>query len=126
MDLLRELSDTRQIPGEPKRRWFMSPELDLIVWLGDDEMPVGFQLCYDKNAGEHAFTWREGRGHDHASVDDGEEAPITHKSTPILRPDGYFDAGRVKRLFDEAAANVPTAYREYVDRVLETCEAKRE
>ena len=88
MDTLRELPDTRQIEGEPKRRWFNSPELDLIVWLDEDDAPVGFQLCYDKHHGERALTWRAGRGYDHAAVDDGEQTPAQHKSTPILVADG--------------------------------------
>jgi len=121
MDLLRELPDTRQIAGEPKRRWFTSPELDLIVWLNDDDKPVGFQLCYDKSAGEHALTWREGRGYDHAFVDDGEEiTPAQQKSTPILRADGHFNRKRVKEMFLEAAAHVPESLRAYVRRVLES------
>ena len=38
--MLRELSETRQVPGDPRRRWFMSPRCDLIVWLRDDETVV--------------------------------------------------------------------------------------
>ena len=119
MDSLRELLDTRQIAGEPKRRWFSSPELDLIVWLGDDDAPVGFQLCYDKHRGERALTWREDRGFDHAAVDDGEQTPAQHKSTPILVADGYFDRDRVKTKFLESSAEVPQSIRAFVTRVLD-------
>ena len=47
MDALREIVDVRQVPGEPKRRWFSSDDIDLIVWLDDSGAPVSFQLCYD-------------------------------------------------------------------------------
>jgi hypothetical protein len=120
MDPLRELADTRQIPGEPKRRWFTSLQLDLFIWVDEADQPVGFQLCYDKNAGEHAFTWREGRGYDHSSVDDGEDGPSIYKSTPILRANGYFNRSRVKTLFLEAAAAVPTVLREFVSERLDS------
>ena len=65
MTLLRELADIRQVPGEPRRRWFSSPDLDLIVWLDDADTMLGFQLCYDKSRGERALTWRADRGYDH-------------------------------------------------------------
>jgi hypothetical protein len=114
MDELKELADARQIAGEARRRWFHSPDLDLFVWLDDDDKPVGFQLCYDKNSREHALTWRDGRGYDHSFVDDGESGEAQYKSTPILRADGYFKRDRVKSLFVRAAKNLPPVLRQYV------------
>jgi len=114
MSALRELSDTRQIPGEPRRRWFSSPELDLIVWMGDAGDPVGFQLCYDKLAAERALTWRAGRGFDHTAVDNGEGMPMKHKATPLLVADGVFDNRRVSGIFREASATVPPPIRRFV------------
>ena len=115
MDELRELSDTRQVAGEPRRRWFNSPHLDLIVWFDDADKPVGFQLCYDKLDNERALTWREGRGYDHMGVDDGETiTPAQHKETPILVADGAFDCRRVKVKFEEASAEVPDSLRRFV------------
>ena len=119
MSELRELPDTRQIPGEPRRRWFHSPDLDLIVWFGEDDTPVGFQLCYDKARYERALTWREGRGFDHSAVDTGERGDVRHKSTPILVADGLFDTKSVRDEFIEAAGEVPEDIKSYVSRVLE-------
>lgn len=114
MTELRELAGTRQVEGEPKRRWFSSPELDLIVWLDEADMPVGFQLCYDKTRGERALTWRAGRGYDHAAIDDGEHGPAQHKSTPILVADGRFDQARVQAIFAAASERVPEKIRSFV------------
>jgi hypothetical protein len=111
MDTLRELPDTRQVEGEPRRRWFSSPDLDLIVWVDDDDAILGFQLCYDKTRGERALTWRVDRGYDHMGVDDGEQNPGQFKSTPILVADGYFDRERVQGLFLEASESVPEKIR---------------
>jgi len=119
MDLLRELPDTRQIPGEPKRRWFNSPELDLIVWLGSDDRPSGFQLCYDKLRRERALTWHESRGYDHAAIDSGEGMPTKYKGTPILVADGLFESDQVKENFLEASAEIPEDIRTFVAGVLE-------
>ena len=114
MEALRELPDTRQVPGEPRRRWFSSQELDLIVWLDETGAVVGFQLCYDKSRGERVLTWRAGRGYEHAAVDDGEALPAHHKSTPVLVADGRLDRDRVAVLFAEASTAVPEPLRSTV------------
>src|ERR1043165_9780304 len=113
MDGLRETPRVRQIGGEPFRRWFSSLDLDLIVWLKGQEL-VGFQLCYDKQRSERAITWREGRGFDHARVDDGESGGAWSKGTPLLVADGKFDHERVKWMFFNSAEKVPRKIRGFV------------
>ena len=115
MDQLRELSETRQVAGEPRRRWFNSPQLDLIVWFDEADKPIGFQLCYDKLDNERALTWREGQGYDHMGVDDGEDfTPAHQKETPILVADGAFDCRRVKKTFEAQSDEVPQDLRRFV------------
>jgi hypothetical protein len=118
-EALRELPGTRQVAGEPRRRWFSSADLDLIVWLDDAERVVGFQLCYDKSHGEHALTWRAERGYDHSAIDDGESNPAQHKSTPILVADGRFDRERVSDIFLAASTDVPAPIRSAVAALLQ-------
>lgn len=107
---LREITHTRQVPGEPRRRWFSSDALDLVVWFGDDGGIVGFQLCYDKLHAERALTWWA-RGHrlQHMAVDDGEPGGMRHKSSPVLVPDGVLDASKVLADFRAAAHELPPA-----------------
>lgn len=88
--MLTELKDVTQIPGEAKRRWFTDEFFDLIVWYGNDDTVTGFQLCYDKDGDQRAFTWRISSSATHHRVDDGESKP-TRKATPVLLPDGMFD-----------------------------------
>lgn len=57
MGMLTEILDVRQIPNEPRRRWFRGDDLDLIVWCDDAGVPTGFQPCSDKLLSEHALTW---------------------------------------------------------------------
>lgn len=82
---LREAAVTRQIAGEPPRRWFSSSEIDLIVWEAPPGTVAGFQLCYDKGGDEHAVMWWQGRGFTHWRVAQGDrdERP-GHKGSPIL------------------------------------------
>ncbi|MEO8040343.1 MAG: hypothetical protein ABI794_16370 [Betaproteobacteria bacterium] len=105
--MLTELVPTRQISGEPPRRWFFSQNVDLIVWCHESGAPLAFQLCYDKATGERALTWKPGRGFAHMTVDDGEDSGAGHKRTPTLTPDRCFDANRVSELFARMCNGLP-------------------
>jgi hypothetical protein len=99
--MLREARNVAQVKGESRRRWFADDYFDLIVWFGEKDEIVGFQLCYDKYGEQKAFTWHQNFGYMHHRVDQGEEKPGKLKATPILVADGIFDheniAGRFKR-----------------------------
>ena len=105
---MREVHPTRQVPGEPHRRWFSSAELDLIVWCDAAGAPMAFQLCYDKGRDERALTWDPSTGLSHSAVDDGESEPgLRYKATPVLAPDGPLEVQRVAAHFDAASTDVP-------------------
>lgn len=104
---LTELRNTRQIPGEPPRRWFTSDAMDLIVWLGTAGQARGFQLCYGKPLQERALTWLPERGFVHQGVDDGSRQALAHKNTPLMVADGSADPVLLLKLFEQAAAGVP-------------------
>ena len=116
MDALREIVDVRQVPGEPKRRWFFSDDIDLIVWLDDSGAPVSFQLCYDKLQSEHALTWEPESGFVHLAVDGGEQGGgFQYKSTPILVvADEHCDANRVTSRFTEVSGRLPSEIVEFI------------
>jgi predicted acylesterase/phospholipase RssA len=99
--------------GELHRRWFGDRDYDLIVWYDEAGEICAVQLCYDKQAGEHALTWTREKGFAHNRIDDGE---ITggHKRTPLLVPDGIFDAERVAENFREAAGELEPELAEFV------------
>jgi hypothetical protein len=111
---LHEIRDVRQIPGEHRRRWFASSDMDLIVWVDGGGAPLGFQLCYDKGRFEKALTSAPGGELTHAMVDDGEGARSGLKETPVLVSSAYFDGARLQKLVADASAEVP---REFVDLV---------
>ena len=55
---LCENKDVRQRPGEGYRRWFLNNYFDIIVWYEKKDGDIkGFQICYEKNGREKAFTW---------------------------------------------------------------------
>lgn len=112
---LTELERVRQVPGEPRRRWFASDEFDLIVWSDDSGSPTAFQLCYDRPRTERALTWKPDLGFLHSVVDDGEDrGGGKHKGTPLLVPDGQFDANRVSEQFAQASVQLPPDIAEFV------------
>jgi hypothetical protein len=120
--MIHEVHETRQVPGEGFRRWFTDSDFDLIVWYGgrDASAPVeGFQLCYDKQDSERALTWRSGLGFSHEKVDDGESGrSVQSKMTPILVPDGIFDAAAVARRLGAHTAEMDPKVARFVLRTL--------
>ena len=100
--MLYEIPDTRQVSGEPRRRWFFSHDQDLYVWQDDSGEIVGFQLCYAKSIDEHAIYWRNDRGFSHMRVESKRRG-----GTPILMVDGFFDKDAVLERFRRLSANLP-------------------
>lgn len=112
--MLQEVQATRQIPGERRRRWFRSADMDLIVWLDAAGAPDGFQLCYNRLTDEHAVTWDEVSGFSHMAVDDGEGPDLPYKATPILVADGAFPKDTVLARFTAQAEMLPADLRDYI------------
>jgi hypothetical protein len=116
---MREHTHVRQIPGGRRRRWFFSDDFDLIVWFNDDSTFAGFELCYDKRHIEHSLVWRPAAGFAHMAVDDGENRPGKYKASPVLVPDGYFDAKRIHSIFAKECLSLPKEVADYVLQTLE-------
>lgn len=111
--MLLEIPNVEQVPGELRRRWFFSHEQDLLVWFGDDGVPVAFQLSYGKYRNEHAIRWKAASGFTHHRVDDGESGALT-SDAPLLMAAGVFDAPRVLRRFRELSAEMPREIADFV------------
>lgn len=112
--MFMECKQVRQIPGEPKRRWFSGKGMELIVWYADEENIFGFQLCYDFGADPRALTWTETSGFFHSGIDDGENFDGMAKQTPILVPDGIFDNQELVPLFLRESKGLPDEIAELV------------
>ena len=65
------------------KRWFTCPDMDLYIWFHDN-VPIRFQLSYNKRSREKAINWDFQRGLRHYLVDTGEEELGRYKQTPIL------------------------------------------
>jgi hypothetical protein len=111
--MLREIRNTQQVPGESPRRWFFSHDQDFLVWFGEDGQPVAFQLAYAKHRDEHAIRWKAGQGFVHHRVDDGESVGV-RKESPLLLPDGSFEAKDVLERFLAVSKEVPPDIVEFV------------
>lgn len=118
--MLKEIKDTRQIPGEGFRRWFNDEIFDLFVWYaeGPRGLPSGFQLCYGKSdtgaiRTDRALTWKPGEGFTHNAIDTGRYSATEHRS-PILVADGIFPKDRIIPEFDVRSKNIDPAVREFI------------
>ncbi len=105
---MREINQdvVKQVPGEPRRRWFEDEYFDLLVWEDEVGKIVEFQLCYDKRYDQHALTWKELTGYFHNEVDDGENKPGKYKSSPMLIPDGIFDCEIIAEKFKRSSKDI--------------------
>jgi hypothetical protein len=112
-------SPFHEIIGKADRRWFSSPQFDLIVWLAADQSFDGFELCYDKQDQEHSIAWSQAHGYRHMAVDSGEYRPGKYKAAPILVPDGHFDLTRILSAFNAIRYALPPDIAEFVARTLE-------
>ena len=112
--MLREIENPRQIPGEGRRRWFRDDFFDLIIWYADSGDVEGFQLCYDRNGAERAFTWRTTGETEHSRIDDGE-IPGHTKRSPILVEDGAFDRQGIAERFKSESRNIDREIAEMVN-----------
>jgi len=113
MATLIEFSNVSQPAGEPRRRWFVSDDLDLVVWCDESGRPIGFQLCYDSP--ERALTWQPDRGFSHMAVDLGERGGGRYKGIPILVADGPFPANSVADRFADESAGLPAELADFVN-----------
>ncbi|HOT46522.1 MAG TPA: hypothetical protein PLM53_17110 [Spirochaetota bacterium] len=96
------------------RRWFQDDYFDLIVWYDLDTKTItGFQLCYDKNRNEHAFTWHRDSGFSHNRIDNSR-SPQSYAGTPILVDDGIFPYNMVMSKFVESSGGIDAAIRDLV------------
>jgi hypothetical protein len=93
------------IKNADKRRWFVDEDMDLIVWYEQEE-PSGFQICYDKQNQEKAFTWTEADGISHGVVDSGEDRPGGFKASPVVVAGGTVDRDSLLRLFTERSREI--------------------
>ena len=111
--MLKEDPGVKQISGEPRRRWFSDKNFDLIAWIHDDGGLFGFQLFYDKQKKEHAFSWREDTSYSHNKVDPGEPGP-TKNLTPILEPDWVVDVEKIKEEFESNSIEIDLGISSFV------------
>jgi hypothetical protein len=98
--MLQEIRATRQISKRKCKRWFTDSDMDLFIWFNND-VPIQFQLSYNKQGTEHAINWNEETGYSHNRIDPGDQKQLhtRYKMAPILVADGEFDAPSIARQF---------------------------
>ncbi|MBI2993900.1 MAG: hypothetical protein HYY48_06965 [Gammaproteobacteria bacterium] len=111
---MKEVHTAKQPIGEPRRRWFESPQLDLYVWYGGEDEVIQFQICYNKGPGEQALTWSRDGGLSHHAVDDGEGRVFHMKSTPVLSASTEFDSAELRALFEDVARKLEHDLYEFI------------
>ncbi|MCB1747518.1 MAG: hypothetical protein KDK06_10105 [Gammaproteobacteria bacterium] len=113
MTALREITAVQQRPGEPPRRWFHAPDMDLFVWR-EGERIVRLHLAYAlREDREHLYEWAADSGARHARIDDGAR-PGGHPRAPLVGGDAPCDAAALSARFNARAAALDPALRAFV------------
>jgi hypothetical protein len=113
--MMYEIRKVKQYEGEPSRKWFFDPDIDLTVWFDEQDSIVGFQLVYDRPLTPRAMTWRKASGYFHNRVDDGEcPDTISRKGLPILLPDGRVNIEKIKTQLRNKCGSIDSGISEFV------------
>jgi hypothetical protein len=105
--MLYEIKKVSRYKDEHRRRWFYDRDVDLLIWLEDedDSEIFGFQLCYNY----HALTWNKEIGFKHNAINTG-----SHYATPVLMLNGDFDNKIIADLFLEKCGDLPEWIAEFI------------
>ncbi|OGA02404.1 MAG: hypothetical protein A3H35_01190 [Betaproteobacteria bacterium RIFCSPLOWO2_02_FULL_62_17] len=110
--MLREITAVAQNKPGFRRRWFEGKYFDLFTWQDAGGAYTSFQLCYDVEHRERAFSWRAGHGFFHDGVESSED--LTRGQPAILTHGGKLDAGAVLPRFQEESCQLPAEVRELI------------
>jgi uroporphyrinogen-III synthase len=116
---LREVSNVVQRPREPRRRWFASETLDLLIWVSDAGDPLGFQLSWHDGGKGHALTSRLGEPLAYERVDEGSRGGAGYaRSATLHTAIEDYDIALIQPRFAAVSAELPAGFRAYVLREL--------
>lgn len=105
--MLEELQNIRQIKGDGFRRWFVDKDLELILWYDEAKELSGFQICYDKLAGNRSVTWKKRIGKD-------------GKAKSVLVSDGPYNKSRLCALVERSMDSLDDKLRAFILERLES------
>ncbi len=111
--MLREIKKISQKRGQPRRRWFADSEVDLFVWLDDQDEIVSYQLTYDKPHAEKALLWDKETGFSHLGVDDGFN-PGKHPGSPLFVEDGSVKPAKIIAIIEKHAGELDPAIKSFI------------
>src|SRR6185295_173318 len=113
MSMLKEVPIVSQQPDQPRRRWFTDDYFDLYVWFNEEDDPIGFQLCYDRERHERAVTWSADAGFSHDRID--HAGPDWTMQTPILTAtEDLLPDSEILVRFEATSTNIDPAVRNIV------------
>ena len=111
--MLREIKSVIQKFGEPKKRWFSSPSMDLFIWFDTDDTIVSYQFTYNKNYNERALIWCEKKGLSHLGVDDGSRSG-KHPGSPLLVQDGVANPNKIISMIQVNAGELDHSIKSFI------------
>jgi hypothetical protein len=110
--MLREISSTRQVNAHKSKRWFTNSNMELFVWF-KNQVPVCFQLNYNKCQLEHAINWNINTGFSHHLIKP-EHRHIKYRISYCYPTEGVFDAKTTAREFLQSSENIAAPLADFI------------
>lgn len=104
--MLREIQDIDQKEHGVTRRWFVEDTMDLLVWLNDEGLMHGFQLCYTRERNRFALTWFKDQGYSHNRIDENDDKIGRKRGTPLLVGDGVLQTDLLAEEFKTKSVDI--------------------
>lgn len=116
--MLREIASTHKKNNRKFKRWFTDSNMDLFVWF-KGQVPVCFQLAYNKRQQEHSVSWHVDHGFTHNMIRP-KDRQAKYRIPPTRSSECFFDAMAVAREFLQASDNIDTLLADFIfSRLLE-------
>ena len=106
-------------PGGERRRWFQSPDGELLVWLLADGSMEGFQLTVGPRPGR-CLTWLTHRGFAYDLVEPGDER-TSRDSVAVLIPTRGFPRDDFNARFLALSGELERPIRLFVEQKILEC-----
>jgi hypothetical protein len=110
--MLREISSTRQINVDKSKRWFTDSNMELFIWF-KNQMPVSFQLSYNKCQLEHSINWNIKTGFTHYLIKP-EHRHIRHRISSCYPAERTFDTRATAREFLRASEHINVSLADFI------------
>lgn len=111
--MLKEISVYKSKTGLRRKRWFTDADMDLFIWFRKN-LPIRFQLSYNRFGRGHAIHWSADEGFKHSLVDLTQAKAGKHELPDEYDIDNRINVPRLARAFLAACEGIDVALADFI------------